>query len=279
MLIRIFGVLFLVALIVVVGVLFYLDRMVAGVIERGGTYALGVDTELRSVQIRPLRGTFGFSGLAVSNPPGFNQKHFLTLERAKTRLRLPALREDPVRISSLELSGIVISLERYKGRMNYAMILDNLARFESKQDTAPDPSEEAGGPGVVIEELLIRDVKAQAQLVPHGGRLTQLEVEVPEIRLRNIGSSSPAGVSSAEFASIVTRAILQAVLERSDKLPSGLVSDLGARLKKVGRVRVDFGSAASDSSGKVGQQVKDAAEKAGDLVKGLGNRLRGGQNR
>ena len=274
-LVRIFGALLLVALIVVVGSLFYLDRIVAGVIERGGTYALGVDTELRSVQIRPIRGTFGFSGLAVSNPPGFKQKHFLRLERAKTQLRLSALREDPVKISSFELSGIAVSLERNKGRTNYALILDNLSRFESK----PDPSEEGGGPGVAIEELLIRDIKAQAQLVPHGGKLTMVEVEVPEIRLRNIGSGSPAGVSSAEFASIVTRAILQAVLARSDKLPSGLVSDLGARLKKVGRVRIELGSSFSDGSAKAGQQLKDAMGEAGDLLEGLGKRLRGWKDR
>ena len=78
---RVLLVLVLVVVIVAAGGLFYLDRVVGASIERGGSYALGVDTELRSVRLGLLSGEFSLSGLTVANPPGFETPHFFRLER------------------------------------------------------------------------------------------------------------------------------------------------------------------------------------------------------
>src|SRR5262245_65188120 len=108
----------LLALVVVAGLagLFFVDSLAKKAVERGGTYALGVPTELGSASIGLFSGEFELERLRVSNPPGFSQPDFFTLRAMRLDFPLAALREPRVVVPLLEIDGIAIDLERNADR-------------------------------------------------------------------------------------------------------------------------------------------------------------------
>ena len=74
----------------------FVDRIVAGAIEQGGEYALGVETDVGFVSIRPIALQFGLCGLVVSNRGGLETPYFLRLEGGELDLRLRGLTDDPI---------------------------------------------------------------------------------------------------------------------------------------------------------------------------------------
>jgi hypothetical protein len=257
----ILGILLVLAL-AVGALVFYLDSIIATAIEAGGTTALGVETQVEGVSIRPVAGRFGIDGLGVSNPPGFDRPHFLALRSGRVHARvIRLLREDPVVIDRIELEGIAVSLERKGGKTNYDTILANLGTSESE----PVPADDAAGPGVVIRELVIRDVDAHIALSPVGGKLTELDVNVPEIRLSNLGSQQDP-VELRELFGTVTKAVLDAVARRSDLLPADLARDLRGRLGRLEDVPIEL----PGSVGEAQQKLKESTpEKLREGLKGL----------
>ena len=81
----------------------------------------------------------------------------------------------------LTLDGLTLSLERNKQGANYDIVLANLAAKEKSEGAAGEP-----GPRFVIRELVIRDVKVRSH-VNLGIAKPMVPLEVPEIRLRNVG--------------------------------------------------------------------------------------------
>ena len=58
---------------------FYIDSIAKQAVERGGTYALGVNTTLRKADVEVFSGAVTLNGLRVANPEGFAADHFLRL--------------------------------------------------------------------------------------------------------------------------------------------------------------------------------------------------------
>jgi len=252
----------LVLALAVGAVVFYLDSIVTAAIETGGTAALGVETRVEGVSIRPISGHFGIDGLGVANPPGFDRPHFLALRHARVDARvIRMLREDPIVIDRIELDGIAVSLERKGGKTNYDTILANLGASESE----PAPADGAGGPGVVIRQLVIRDVDAHIALAPVGGKLTEVDVNVPEILLHDLGTEQDS-IQVSELVGIVTKAVLDAVARKSDLLPAGLASDLRGRLGRLERVPVEVPGSVDEATKQLEETTR---QKVQEGLKGL----------
>lgn len=200
------------------------DRIVAGAIERGGEYALGVETNVGFVSIRPIAGQFGLGGLVVSNPRGFETPHFLRLEGGELELRLRSLTDDPIVVPRLELRGIHLNLEQRQGQTNYSVILDHMGDTESSGDDVA----EQDATSVVLEEVVIRDVAARVQLLPVAGKLSAVDIEVPDIRLQNVGSG---GEGVPQILAVLTRAVLERVVSQTGN--AAFARDLRGRLKGV----------------------------------------------
>ncbi len=261
--------------LLIAAVIFYIDWIASEAIERGGTAALGLETRVRLVRLGLLASELTLSGLTVANPEGFEASHLLKLERGELAVDLSELRADPIVISRIVLSGIELNLERKRGRTNYGVLLDNLSRSESEPSTSK--AEDEAGAGLVIREVLIRDVTARGQLISLQGERTKLEVNVPEIRMRDLGSGE-SGMSMTQLAGVLMKAILAGVAQQSASLPSELSGDLRRHLAPLGKVRVEVPGVATSAAGRSVQSVEDAAEKAGELLEGLGKRQRKGDS-
>jgi hypothetical protein len=273
LLIRLFGAL----LVLLVGALIvfaiYFDSLVGGAIERGGTYALGVDTKVGAALLRPLAGSLDIRRLRIANPPGFEADHFLAMRRGRFHVRIASLREDTIRVPLLALDGIDVVLENNKGQTNTDAILKNASRFEKgKASPAEKP---ADGKKVIVKELVITDITAQVDIVdPVAGlaRFDDVTVTIPEIRLRNIGSENAGGVAMSELVDIIVKAVLTAVAKHGTALPGVIAGQLRTGLGGVSQVPVEIVAGTLEKS--LGAALgEEAAAPVGEVTRGAGKLL------
>lgn len=244
------------------GVLFFFDSIASSAVQSGAEVALGVDVKVGAVLLRPITGRVTITSLDISNPPGFENPHFLTLGSGTVVVSVQSLFGDPIQVRKIELSDVGVTLERARNGTNYNAILNNLAT----ESSAP-AEEESTGPGAVIDELVIRNVTAKLRASPIGGKHTEIEVEIPEIRMTNLGSESADGMEMAELTSTVTRAILKAVSQKSAGLSVNFASDLNRKLGRLGVPKIQVPGSGEEGGGGA---IQSAGEQADKLIKGVG---------
>ena len=255
----------------------YIDVLAKTAIERGSTYALGVNTTLKSTKLKVFDGQLILGGLNVANPQGYKTPHFLTLEDGDVAVSLASLRDDVVHVPHLRLSDIDVNLEKKEGKANYQVILDNLKGSET---TTQPPAEE--GKRYIVEEITVKNVKVHLDSL---GIVGAVNLPIDEIQLRNVGSETSRGVLLKDLAGVIVKAIFAAIVEKggglipddiTGELKSGLsqLTDLSklADVEKLGDVIKDVGKPLDEATkdlGSLGDKVKEDVGKAiGDLLGG-----------
>jgi len=281
-LIRLVAAGFAVLIAVLAAFYIYIDVIAGATIEKGATYALGVDTKVGFVGIGLLTGSFRIGSLKIDNPPGFDAKHLLTLGDGRMEVSIGSLQKEVVEVPLFALEGIDVSLEKAKGQTNYGVILANLKRFESS-GSKPAPAESGdAGPGkrLIVRELLIRDISAHVADRAGLGAVGGVDVEVPEIRLTNIGAHNAQGVAMSELTNIIMKAIFASIAKYGTNLPNVLSGDLRSNMGGLSKVPIQVVGGSTEALTKgIPQPVGDAARRvgggAGEKIKGLGGLLGG----
>lgn len=265
----------LIGIVVLVGVIGYIsiNKIAKAGVEHGGTYALGVDTKLKDINVGVLSGSLSMNGLSIANPEGFKADHFLSLGDGNVQVSLGSLMSDQVDVPVLKLSDIQIDLEKDKGKANYDVILEHLAKVTGGEEPS-QPAEKTGGKKFVVHELLIKNVKVNAQVI--GG--ISVPVVIPEIKLTDVGSDGE-GVTLGDLSGIIVTSILATTVETAgDILPGGIGEGLQGGLKAVGdlgnfgvQVIGDVTTAAGEVVGKAAEVVGEGAKQAGEAVKAVGD--------
>jgi hypothetical protein len=253
-------------------VILYLDAIAKTAVERGATYALGVQTTLASADVAVLASYFKMNGLIVANPQGFQSEHFLQLGEGYVDVSIGSLRQETVELPLLTLTTIRMTLEKKGDESNYKVILDNLKRFESGEGQ----DKKMAGKKFNIQEAVIKDINVEIDVFGVGGELNRIRVPIDEIRLTNVGAG---GGDTSEITNVIIKAIMAAVMANAADLPAELVNDLGGQLQGLSSLAdmgidesFDFGAQMGDISGKT---VEDAAKGVDEAVKGLGGLLGG----
>lgn len=256
-------------------------------IEAGGTYALGVDTSLKSASIGLFSGSAEIGGLRVANAPGFPTDHFLTLGDGKVAVKLASLTSDTIYVPEITLSDIDMALEKKDGKANYDVIMGNLQKLGGGgggSGAKPAPPQQ-GGPGkkFIIHQLLIRNVNVHADLVGAPGvigQATKVNVPISEIKLNDVGQTGSgvagSGVTMGELSGLVVQAIIAAAVEKGG-LPADFVNDLKGNLGKLAGFAGGAGKQVADQAQKtigeigkqLGPQVQKQAEGVAEGIKGL----------
>lgn len=263
-----------VAIAGLVAAYFYIDVLAKTAIERGSTYALGVQTDLDSARLNVFGGELSLAGLEVSNPEGFSSPHFLNMKTGDVAVTLGSLRQDVVRVPTLALADIDINLEKKAQRSNYQIILDNLKRLESGKPA------DAEGRRYIINDLHIQNVVLHVDMLG-GGDITRVNVPIDEIRLKNVGSETKRGVLLSELSGVIIKAILAAAADKAGSLiPADITGELKAGLaqlqglEKIADVQtlgqiLKPGADIGKEIGNIGEKAKDDIGKAiGDLLDG-----------
>ncbi len=262
-----------------------LDSIAKGAIEKGGTYALGVETRLDSASVRPLSGRFALAGLSVKNPEGFKDPYFLELGDGKVAITLESLSQEQIELPELNLDAINVTLIKEKGGANYEVILENLKKIsgEKEEDKEPDPAP-SGKPEktFVIRQVNITDVNVKANMIAGGGDLTSVSMKIDKIELKDVGEKKT--ITADKLAAILMQALITAIFEEGggilpDDIMGGLKNGLGG-LESLGDMGVSFASGAGEQLQKLGDDLSETLDKnvggaIEDATKGLGGLLGG----
>lgn len=264
-LLKVLLVLVVIVLLAGIVVVFSIDGIARAGLENGATSALGVKTSVRDMDVAITGGECNLEGLQVANPQGFRSDHFLALDAGRVVVSLGSLLEERVVIPALHLSDIDLNLEMKEGKANYSVILDNISKSRPEDEPREDE-----GKKFVIHDTSIRNVSVDLDMVPAGVELAKLTLEIPEIRLKNIGSESGKGVVLSELSAIIVRAILEAVARKgTGQIPTAALADLEAGLEQVrilGDLGIElYGEAVKDP----GAAVEKASGEAGKALEGI----------
>ncbi len=271
-LIKMVAVLLILLVLATVAVALYIDTIAKTAIERGATYALGVETTLGSADVGLLNGTFSMGDLTVANPSGFESPYFTHLGQGDVEVALKTLRQETVELPTLTLTDLEIYLDKKEGKANYDVILENLKRFESQENVQGD----AGGKKFIIEEVLIKNIMVHVQLLPLGGSLTKLDVPIDEIRLENVGSQTGRGVVMSELTGAIIKGVLIAIVQKGGGLvPDDILGDLGQGLGSLAEIGVDAVTGLGDLINDAGGGLDEVTEGLGDAIKNIGDGLGG----
>lgn len=273
-------------IVIVLAALFMLDRAARIGIEQGGGYALGVRTTLAEADVRPFSGEFALAGLQVDNPEGFDSPYFMHLGNGFVALDISSIRRQIVELPTFTLEDVELHLLKKDGKTNYGAILESLKRFESGEKA---PQEDGLGKKVAIRELAMRDIVVHVDALPMGGEATRLRVEIPEIRLTDVGTGDSKPLEVAAVFGVITKAILQAVVETAGtELPGALLGELESGLGDLASlgdmgvgIATDAAGAAVNAVGgaaeKVGEGIEEAGKGVRDAAEGIGDLLGGGK--
>jgi hypothetical protein len=227
-------VLAVVVLVVVAGVVGYLwlDTIAKEAVQRGGTYAMGVDTTVDKVSLRPFAGQLQMQGLNVANPKGFNGAHLMQTGTFELELVPGSLMDKTIVLKKFELDGLDMYIDQQMPRSNISVIMDNLKKLGDEKPKDQKPSE---GKNYRVDLITIRNVVAHVKVLV-GPELT---IKIPEIQLKNVTGDNAAGVALPVLVARILPAIVAAVLESGKgvlppELAMALRGDVSALTAQLG---------------------------------------------
>lgn len=266
-----------------------LNNLVKAGIERGGTYAMGVETNVASVRLGLLSGTATVAGLSIANPPGYQATKFFTLGEGSISISPASFSQPVIEVPSFKLDTIAVDLERKDGKSNYQVILDNIKKLQDQlgttttqpttPPTTPAPSS-ADDKKLVINELTIRKVTVKVNMLGVSGGLgdvlnkaTKVTIPIDEIKLQNVGKTGTGvggtGVTVSQLSSIIVQAVLAAAADKGGGLlPTDFLNDLKGNLSSLDGLKGLGLNVLANQTGKVEEIAKDVGQKVEGAVKG-----------
>ncbi len=278
--IKIIAVLVVLLIVGVVGVVFLglsqIDRIAKEAIERGGTYAMQVDTTVETVDVNLTAGTATMNGLNIANPNGFDTDHFINLGDSSASVNIETINSDTIVMPEITLSGIDVILDKGGNPSNYNTILNSLKRFESKEEATPDSAQP--GKKLVIDRLLLENINIRVANMP-GLSLAvgDVAVNIPEIELRDVGKEE--SMTTSEVINLVVKTVLAAAVEAGGGIiPGDVLSELGNGLAGLESLS-DLGIEAisdldlDEALGDVQEEINKATEEVNQASEEIQNKI------
>jgi len=266
--------LIILVIFVVVVVWLLIDPIAKSAVQSGASVALGVKTSLKTISVRPLRGTVVMNGLTIANPEGFSSVHLMDAGRFEVEVATASLLSDTVEIRRLELDGLEVHIEQKLPFSNVAKIMKNI-----KSSSAEKDKDKSDGTKVEVERVLIKNVVAYFHLPSVMGKANIVKVPVPLIELKNVSSDKTGSVAGQLVAQLFP-AILSSIIKNGQGLvPAEFLNDLDSQVLDLGR---SLGEETSKLIKPIGDKLKeipvDGAGKTLDKgAKDVMQRIFGGQ--
>jgi hypothetical protein len=236
----------------------FADRAVKLGIETAATKALSVGVDVNDVDLAITRGILEVSGLVVSNPPGYQHRKLLDLRRAKVTAEAKSFLGDQIRIKKIKIEDVAVTLEQ-RGLSNN--LQDVINAIPKAQQTEPAGAE---GRKLRIDSLEIYGIKVQAKLLPVPGKMDTITLELPPIKMTNLGSDKKldtVALSAEIFLAIANGVVKQGVGKLPQEMIQTMSSTLGMTLK-IGKDLIEGGKVLGEGVFKgtenIGKGITDA---------------------
>ena len=250
--------LIILVIFVVVVVWLLIDPIAKSAVQSGASAALGVKTSLKTISVRPLRGTVVMNGLTIANPEGFSSVNLMDAGRFEVEVATASLLSDTVEIRRLELDGLEVHIEQKLPFSNVAKIMKNI-----KSSSAEKDKDKSDGTKVEVERVLIKNVVAYFHLPSVMGKANIVKVPVPLIELKNV-SSDKSGSAAGQLIAQLFPAILSSIIKNGQGLvPTKFLNDLDSQV-------LDLAGALGGDTSELIKSIGDSLKKTpvGDVDKG-----------
>jgi hypothetical protein len=219
---------------------FYGASLVKSGVETYGPEYTGTSVTVSDISFSPLSGNFGFSGLEVGNPPGYQGDKAFRLGEMRVDVAPSTVLSDVVRIHDLAIVDPEFAVEIKKGKLNAKTILDHLNRYGSRDESASETR-------VQIENVTITGGKVTVTGLPLKDGMDN--VALPDIHLTNIGTESENGVSFADASATVMGAVVASLTHVvAENQAKGLLGGLSDKVKGLFGSGDDDGDATEDGN-------------------------------
>jgi uncharacterized protein involved in outer membrane biogenesis len=228
----ILGVVLVLAIVALVVVGAFLDRIVKAGVESVAPGITQTTVTLEGVSLSPLSGSASLKGLVVGNPQGYTAPQAIRLGMAAVKLQPSSLLGDKVILHSIEIREPEITFAGNPlGDNNLKKILDNVQAKASADASATNaPGAKGAGKKLQVDDFLISGAKVHAQI--RTPILTkEISITLPDIHLTNLGQG-PEGITPAELTQQVMSQITASTIKSLGDSVSGLGKDLLEDVKK-----------------------------------------------
>lgn len=252
----------IVILVVILVIALYLtiDSIAKAGIEKGGTYALGVNTKADSVGVSLLGGSLGVGGLTIDNPKGYKGPLLLKSGRLDVDVNTGTLFSQVIEIPRIEMDDLELSIEPRAGGNNVSDVIQHIESLGSKGKTE-------GGRRVKIGTILLKNVTAKVQLLAGGGDASTITVNIPELELKNVTEGNQNGILVSDVMARVFPAIVAGILEKGKGIiPVDLAGQMG---KDIAGAAKTLGEGGAKLVGQTAETLGKAAEGAEKALEGL----------
>ncbi len=175
-----------------------LDAVVKKAIEVPASEMTKARVGVGEVKIAPVDGKGAIGGLVIGNPPGFKTPHLLKAERIEVEIDIATVTKDVVLVRRIAVVAPDVIYEKGDTMTNIDAIQKNIAAYLGPSDTSKQ------GKKLIVEELIIRNAKAQASAAFMGGKT--VTVPLPDITLKNVGRAK-GGLTPGELGQEVAAAL------------------------------------------------------------------------
>ena len=255
------GILLVVLLLaVVLGVGFFLDKIVKTGIETVGPKVTQVTMTVDDVNISMFSGSAKIKGFVIGNPEGYKSPTAISVGLAQVEVVPSSLMSDKIIVKNVVVDAPEITFEGGLSGNNLTKIQQNVNDFvagltggpATNPPAATTPAKPAGpGKKLEVDHFLITNAKVHGSIRLFAGKELPLpSLPLPDIELKDLGTGTN-GITPGELVKQVFSAITSSTL------------------KAVGSAATDLGKGATDAVKDAGKAATDGLNKLGKGIGGL----------
>jgi hypothetical protein len=200
-----------------------IDVLVKYAVAEYGSAMTQAKASVDAVKIAPADGKGTISNLLIGNPAGFKTAHAIKVGQIDVDIDIASVTRDVIIIRRIAIHAPDVNYEKGDSMTNFDAIQKNIASYLGPADGKKE------GKKLIVEELTIRDARAQASAAFMNGKT--VNVPLPDITLKNVGKAK-GGISPGELGQEITGA-LKAKLTAAVSFDR-LMKSTGEALEKAG---------------------------------------------
>lgn len=196
------GITLLVLTAIFFGALFWLhgnlDGLLADAIAKYGSDMTQAKVSVGGVQLNATNGEGVIRDLTIKNPKGFKTVHAFNVKEFSVVIDPASLAGDVVLVKRVAIIAPDVIYEKGDTMTNFDAIQKNIADYLGPSNGT------ASGKKLIVEELTIRNIKAQASAPFLDGNT--VTVAVPDLTLHKLGKTK-GGLTPGELGQVVSAAL------------------------------------------------------------------------
>ena len=225
---------YVLGIIIILCAILYFARniLIARSVEKIAPSFTGTPVALESVDLQIFKGTLSLRNLKVGNPQGFSKKDIFAVDKVDVALKPLSLFGNKIVIKNITVDGVTLNYEISGNKSNLSVIQDNLTGGAKKpaQQSKAKPKDEKAAKSVVIDSLLIENVRAGAYVSGVG-----MTLALPSVRLTDIGKSKPSTMRDVieKVLTVFSKETVSAISKETVKAVKDGQKSLGRFIEKL----------------------------------------------